>query len=85
MSSHAQPGAQSRASRLVDRSLCDGALCSHAGHYAVQVRLDDDAAYDHLAQGRVEGLEVEDQIELADVLEQLVQRLDVHLDQVEQG
>lgn len=52
---------------------------------SVELGLDDDAADDHLTQGGMQGLEVEDQIQLAHVLEQAVERLDEDLYQVEQG
>lgn len=82
---HTQARTQPRTPSFVDWSLGDGALGSDAGDDAIHAGLDDDAADDHLAQGGVQGLEVEDEVQLADVLEQLVQRLDVHLDQVQQG
>ncbi|OAQ97517.1 hypothetical protein LLEC1_01948 [Akanthomyces lecanii] len=37
------------------------------------------------SQGGVQRLKVEDEVELADVLKELVERLDVDLDQVDQG
>lgn len=54
---------------LVDRPLRDPPLTLDPFHHAVQLRLDDHAAHNHLAQGRVQRLEVEDEIELAHVLE----------------
>lgn len=83
---HAQPGAYAAdAPPLVDGPLGDGALRLDAGDDLVEVRLDDDAADDHLRQGGVQRLEVEDEVELADVLEHGVEGLDVDLYQVDEG
>lgn len=69
----------------VNRPLGHGALRAHARHDAVEARLDDDAANDHLSKGGVHGLKVEDEVELADVLKKTVKRLDVDLDEVHEG
>ena len=69
----------------VDRPLGHGALRAHARHNAVEARLDDNAANDHLREGGVHGLKVEDEVELADVLKEAVERLDVDLDEVHEG
>lgn len=82
---HTEASAQPRAPRLVDRPLRHGALCLDPRDDPVEVRLYHHAADDHLGQGGVQALKVEDEVQLAHVLEQLVQRLDVHLDQVDQG
>jgi hypothetical protein len=47
--------------------------------------LDHNTANNHLAQRRMQGLEIEDQIQLADILKQAVQGLDIDLDEVDQG
>lgn len=54
-------------------------------HHPLQPRLDDHAAHNHLVERGVQRLKVEDQIQLAHVLEQAVEGLDEDLDQVEQG
>lgn len=82
---HTEACAQSRAPRLVDRPLRHRTLGLDPRDYPVEVRLYHHAADDHLGQGGVQALEVEDEVQLAHVLEQLVQSLDVHLDQVDQG
>ncbi len=69
---------------LVYRPLRHAALAAHAVDDALERRLDDDAADNHLGERRVQRLEVEDEVELAHVLEEPVERLDEHLDQVEQ-
>lgn len=85
ITAHAQARPQPRASRFVDGPLRNGALSLDAGNNAVKTRFDDDAADDHLAQGGVQRLKVEDEVQLADILEQLVQSLDIYLDEVQQG
>lgn len=80
----AAPASEARRA-TVHGPLGHGALGAHAGHDAVEVGLDDDAADDHLAQRGVHGLEVEDEVELADVFKEAVQRLDVDLDEVDEG
>lgn len=77
--------AQTPRPRLVDRPLGDGALRAHAGDDALEVGLYNDAADDHLAESGVEGLKVEDEVELADVLKEAVEGLNVDLDEVEQS
>ena len=73
------------AAAAVDRPLGNGALRSYARNNAVEICLDDDAANNHLCQGRVHRLKVEDEVELADVLKQTVERLDVDLNKVDKG
>ena len=80
----AQSRTKPRRPCFVNRSLRDGTLGLDARYDAVHVCLDDHASHNHFAKRRVQGLEVEDQVQLAHILEQLVQRLDVDLDQVEQ-
>lgn len=82
---HTKASAQPRAPRLVDRPLRHCTLGLDPRDDPVEVRLYHHAADDHLGQGGVQALKVEDEVQLAHVLEQLVQRLDVHLDQVDQG
>lgn len=82
---HTEASAQPCAPRLVDGPLGHGALCPNSRDDPIKIRFYHHAANDHLRQGGVQALEVEDEVELAHVLEELVQRLDVHLDQVDQG
>ena len=60
-------------------------LHPHALDDSLQRRLDDDPSNDDLGEGRVQRLEVEDEVELAHVLEHAVEGLDKDLDQVQQG
>jgi hypothetical protein len=85
VAAHTEASAQSRAPRLVDRPLGHGTLGPDPRHDPVEVRLYDHATDNHLGQGGVQALKVEDEVQLAHVLEQLVQRLDVDLDEVDQG
>lgn len=62
----------------------DLALLSHALDDLVETSLNNDTADNHLAQHRMLRLEIEDEIQLAHVFEQAVQRLDKDLDQVKQ-
>lgn len=82
---HTKASAQPRAPRFVDRPLRYGTLGLDARDDPIEVRLYHYTADDHLGQRGVQALEVEDEVQLAHVLEQLVQRLDVHLDEVDQG
>jgi hypothetical protein len=60
-------------------------LRAHPLDDALEPRLDDDAADYNLGQRGVQGLEVEDEVELAHVFEHAVEGLDEDLDQVQQG
>lgn len=60
-----QPGTSS----LVNRPLRDCALRLDSRDDLVQLRLNHDPAHDHLAECRVQGLEIEDQVQLANILE----------------
>lgn len=51
----------------------------------IELRLHDHAAYDHFTQCGMKCFEVEDQVELAHVLEETIQRLDEDLYEVEEG
>ena len=53
------------------------------GHYLGHVGLEDHAAHAELLKNVLDLVEVEDEIELAHVLEAFVQRLHEHLDEVE--
>lgn len=48
------------------------------------MRLNDHPTHNHLTQGRVQRLKVKDQIQLAHVLKQPIQRFHIHLDQIYQ-
>jgi hypothetical protein len=48
------------------------------------MRLNDHPTHNHLTQGRVQRLKVKDQIQLAHVLKQPIQRFHVYLDQIYQ-
>ena len=50
----------------------------------LEAGFDDHSAHDHLAKHCMESLEPEDEVELAHILEQSVERLDENLDEVEQ-
>lgn len=52
--------------------------------HLLQLRLHHHAAHNHLRQASVQRLKVEDQIQLAHILKQPVQGLDVDLDQIDQ-
>lgn len=58
---------------------------AHAGDDPGEIGLDHAPAHNHLLERGVKGLEVEDQIQLAHVLKQHVERLHEHLDQVQQA
>src|SRR5690606_38531433 len=45
----------------------------------------DHPAHNHLAKCRMKGLEVENQVQLADILEQSIKRFDKHLDEIQQS
>lgn len=64
-----QTRAKPRAPRFVDWPLRDCTLCLDARYYPVQVRLYDDATDNHFAKRYVQRLEVENEIQLAYVLE----------------
>ena len=49
----------------------------------VDVCLEHHAAHDDLVEDKVDAVHVEDEIELADVLKALVERLDKHLNEIE--
>lgn len=53
---------------------------AHSFDNLVEIRLDDAPADDHLLERCVQRLKVEDEVELADVLEEGVERLHKHLD-----
>lgn len=53
--------------------------------YLADVGVQDDAAHDDLVQQEERAVRVEDEVQLADVAEALVQRLDEDLDEVEDG
>lgn len=53
-------------------------------HSPLKTSLDDHTPDNHLAQHRVQRLEIENQVQLAHILKQPVQRLDKHLDQIQQ-
>lgn len=76
--------AAARSAHVVTRALRDSALGPDALDDAIEARLDDDAADYHFAERGVQRLVVEDEVQLADVFEQAVERLDEDLDQVEQ-
>lgn len=80
-----KPRPQPRTPPLIHRPLGHRALRPYARDNPIRARLNHHAADNHLAQRRVQCLKVEDEVELAHVLEQAVQRLDVHLDNVDQG
>lgn len=50
----------------------------------LELCFDDHTTDYHLAQCRVQGLEVEDQVELAHIFEEAIERLDEDLDEVEE-
>ncbi|POR38902.1 Frataxin-like protein, mitochondrial [Tolypocladium paradoxum] len=85
VSTHAETRAQPRAPPFVDGALRNSPLRSYARDDAVQARLDHHSSYNHLRQRSVQRLEVEDEVQLAHVLEKLVQGLDVDLYQVDEG
>jgi hypothetical protein len=76
---------QPRTPPLVHRPLGHRALRPHPRNDPIRARLNHHATDNHLAQRRVQRLEVEDEVKLAHVLEQAVQRLDVNLDDVDEG
>ena len=83
---HAEPGADTPgASSLINRAFGDGALGTDTRNNTIQIRLNNNTTNNHLAEGSMEGLEVEDKVELADVLEEFIEGLDVDLDEVEEG
>lgn len=59
-------------------------MCLDARNYSVQARLNDHAAYYHLGQSRVQRLKVEDEVQLAHVFKEAIQRLDIDLYQVDE-
>lgn len=69
----------------VDGPLGNSTLGAHAGHDAVEICFNDDAADNHFRQRRVHRLKVEDEVEFANVLEEAVERLDIDLDQIDEG
>ena len=80
------PGTSRATSSLDGPPLSQRTLLSpHTGHDLVNVGLDHDATHNHLVQGGVHGLKPKDQVQLAHILKDAVQRLDKHLDQVDQG
>lgn len=93
VAAHAERCANARAAATVARKVVaavDGpfsnsTLGSYAGHDAVEICFNDNTANNHFRQRCVHRLKVEDEVELADVLEQPVERLDINLDQVDQG
>lgn len=83
-SKRAQADSNPDATSLIDRPFRHLALTLDAVDYPLERRLDDDPTDDHLGQGSMQRFEVEDEIELAHVLEQAIQGLDEDLDQVQQ-
>ncbi|KAJ8112807.1 hypothetical protein OPT61_g4912 [Boeremia exigua] len=81
---HAYPAGTPKLA-LVDGPLGHAALALDPLNNPIKLCLDHYPPDNHLAQGGVQRLEVEDEVELAHVLEQAVQSLDEDLDQVEQG
>lgn len=82
---HTKTAGQSGGPAFVHRAFRNCSLRPDSRHYAVPIRLYDDAAYDHLRQRSVQRLEVEDEVQLAYILKQLIQSLDVDLYQIDQG
>lgn len=80
----AHAGSQCTAAPLVNRPFGYCPLCSHTGDDAVHVRLHHHPAHYHLGKRRVQRLEVEDQVQLADIFEELIKRFNVDLDQVDE-
>ena len=69
---------------LVDRPFRNSPLTLHSLDHPIKLRLDHDAAHDHLAQRGMQRLEVEDEVKLAHVLEEPVESLHKDLDEVEE-
>lgn len=72
-------------SAFVDRPLRDSALSFDGLDNLIELRLNYNAAHNHFAQCGMQGFEVEDQVELADVFEEAIEGLDEDLDEVEQS
>ena len=70
--------------RLINRPLRNPALTPHALNHLLQPRLNYNTTHDHLPQHRMQCLKIENQIQLAHILKQPVQRLDKDLDQIEE-
>ena len=89
VAAHAERRADARRSTTViaavDWSLGNNALCPYAGYDAVKVCFYHDAADNHLCQCRVHGLKVEDKVELAHIFKKPVERLDIHLNEVNES
>lgn len=91
ISAHAQPSPQSTSQphaaspTLVNRPLRHRSLRPHALHDLLHIRLNHHPSHNHLAQRRMQRLKVENQIQLADILKQPVQRFDVYLNQIDEG
>lgn len=80
-----EPSKSHAAFPFVHRSLRNRALCLDALYHFVQLCFNYNAAHNQLAEGGMKGLKIENEVQFANILEQAVEGLYIHLDQVEQG
>ena len=84
VSAHAETCPQANSPPFVHRSLCNCALCPNPGDDAIHIRFYHHSTYYHLSKCSMESFEVEDEVQLADILKQLIERFHIYLNQVDQ-
>lgn len=82
--SHNAASSATATSSFVHRSLCDAALGFDCLNHFVELRFNHYSSDYHLSKCGMEGLEIEDQVQLAHVFKETIERLYEDLDEVEQ-